>query len=136
MKKEACPTVEEHGVSARRQNTFEFVQELVPLAEAAAVAYHVVTKKPRSLRDPLELEEVRGLVAIALSSVAPVLCFENGKRVPLSAAQIEERLFSRASSRPRSRGGAPDLSGLFMRRGDMIRAIETLKEAHASFGRK
>jgi hypothetical protein len=136
MKKEAYPILEEHGVSARRQNSFGFARELVPLGEAAAAAYHVVTRKPSPLRDPRELEEVRGLVAIALSTVAPVLCLENGNPVPLNAAQIEERLFRRTPVRPGTQRVAPDLSGLFMRRGDMIRAIETLKEAHASFGRK
>jgi hypothetical protein len=78
---------------------------------------------------------VRGLVAIALSTVATILKRENGEALPLGSAQIEEWLFSGLSG-SRDRRTAPDLTQLFVRRGDLVQAIEVLKEAHASFGRE
>jgi hypothetical protein len=114
----------------------ELHRELVPLSEASAVAYHVITEKPESLRDARDLDEVRGLVAIALSTEASILTMEDGSVLPLSGAQIEERLFFPARDSLRDRRVAPDLSQLYVRRGDLIRAIETLKEAHISFGRE
>jgi hypothetical protein len=108
----------------------------VPLSEATAVAYHIITEKPEALRDPRDLDDVRGLVAIALSTVATILKRENGEALPLSSAQIDERLFFPGSCSPRDRRAAPDLTQLFVRRGDLVRAIETLKEVHFSFGRE
>jgi hypothetical protein len=121
--------------SKTRLNGTELHRELVPLSEATAVTYHIITEKPEALRDPRDLDDVRGLVAIALSTVATILKRENGEAHPLSSAQIEERLFSSLSS-PRDRRTAPDLTQLFVRRGDLVHAIELLKEAHASFGRE
>jgi hypothetical protein len=111
-------------------------RELVPLSEATAVAYHIITENPESLRDPRDLNEVRGLVAIALSTVVTILKRENGEALPLSSTQIDEQLFFPTSHSPRDRRAAPDLSRLFVRRGDLVRAIETLKEVHVSFGRQ
>ena len=121
--------------SKTRLNGTELHRELVPLSEATAVTYHIITEKPEALRDPRDLDDVRGLVAIALSTVATILKRENGEAHPLSSAQIEERLFASLSS-PRDRRTAPDLTQLFVRRGDLVHAIELLKEAHASFGRE
>ena len=121
--------------SKTRLNGTELHRELVPLSEATAVTYHIITEKPEALRDPRDLDDVRGLVAIALSTVATILKRENGDAHPLSSAQIEERLFASLSS-PRDRRTAPDLTQLFVRRGDLVHAIELLKEAHASFGRE
>ena len=118
-----------------RLKSTELHRELVPLSEATAVAYHIITEKPEALRDPRDLDDVRGLVAIALSTVATILKRENGEALPLSSAQIDERLFFPSFCSPRDRRTAPDLTQLFVRRGDLVRAIETLKEAHASFGR-
>jgi hypothetical protein len=113
----------------------ELHRELVPLSEATAVAYHIITERPEALRDPRDLEDVRGLVAIALSTVATILKRDNGEAHPLDSAQVEERLFS-PLSRSREVRTPPDLTQLFVRRGDLVRAIEALKEAHASFGRE
>ena len=118
-----------------RLKGMELHRELVPLSEATAVAYHIITEKPEALRDPRDLDDVRGLVAIALSTVATILKRENGEAEPLGSAQIEERLFS-PLSRSRDRRTPADLTQLFVRRGDLVRAIEALKEAHASFGRE
>jgi hypothetical protein len=113
----------------------ELHRELVPLSEATAVAYHIITEKPEALRNPQDLDDVRGLVAIALSTVTTILKRDKGEAQPLDSAQVEERLFS-PLSRSRELRTAPDLRHLFVRRGDLVRAIEALKEAHASFGRE
>ncbi len=102
--------------------------ELVPLTEATAVAWHIITERPESMRDPRQLDETRSLVAIALSTVAPVLRRENGVAVPLSAPEVNERLFVR--------GQAPRFDDLCMRRVDLLRAVELLKEAHVAFDRQ
>ena len=106
----------------------ELHRELVPLAEATAVAYHIITDKPEPLRDPQRLQEVRGLVALALSSVGTVLKQVDGSAVPLASPEIRERLFVTG-------GRAPDLEGLCMRRVDLVRAIEILRDAHVAFDR-
>jgi hypothetical protein len=122
--------------SPARKSSIELHRELVPLSEAAAVAYHVITEKPESLADARELGDVRGLVAIALSTVSPILKVDDGEARPLSSAQIEERLFFPAAQGLRDRRSVPDFSALYIRRGDLVRAIETLKQAHISFGRE
>ena len=105
---------------APRQET-ELYRELVPLTEAAAVAWHIVAGRPGTPRDPRRLDEVRARVAASLSSVAPILRRENDAAVPLSAEEVRERL--------RAQGQAPRLDGLFIRRVDLLRAVEVLKEA-------
>ena len=97
--------------SKTRLNGTELHRELVPLSEATAVTYHIITEKPEALRDPRDLDDVRGLVAIALSTVATILKRENGEAHPLGSAQIEERLFS-PLSRSRDRRTAADLTFL------------------------
>lgn len=106
----------------------EIYRELVPLAEAAAAAWHIITERPAPLKDPHALEEARGLVAVALSSVAPVLKGDSGAAVPLTGPEVSERLFVR--------NGAADLDGLYMRRVDLLRAVELLREAHIAFDRQ
>lgn len=112
----------------KTRQKIELYRELVPLSEAAAVAYHIITERPVALRDPAALREARGLVAIALSTVAPLLRQENGGAVPLSSPELKQRLFTP--------GVSPDLDGLCIRRLDLLRAIESLREAHQAFGRE
>lgn len=100
----------------------ELYRELVPLADAAAAAYHIIVDRPVPLKDPHALREVRDLVAIALTSVAPVLRQADGSAVPLSSAELNERLFGRPAR----------LDDLCIRRLDLLRAVESLKEAHGS----
>jgi hypothetical protein len=126
-------TDQKNGV---RQKGSELYRELVPLAEATAVAYHIITEKPDPLTDAAELDEVRGLVAIALSTVAPIQILADEKAMALSPQQVEEYLFSPVSRGLRDRRAGLDFSALFIRRSDLIRAIETLKQAHATFGRE
>jgi hypothetical protein len=127
--------VEERSPRTRLRSA-ELHRELVPLSEATAVAYHIITEKPEALKDPRELEDVRGLVAIALSTVTTIFRRENGEALPLSSAQIDEQLFLPISHLHHERRPAPDLTQLFVRRGDLVRAIETLKDVHVSFGRE
>lgn len=108
----------------KTKHKVELHRELVPLTEAAAVAYHIIAERPVPL-DRDALEEVRGLVAIALSRVPPVLRQDDGAAAPLSSAEINERLFTR--------GRPAQLGDLCMRRLDLLRAVESLKEAHFAF---
>src|SRR4051812_48420325 len=77
----------------------ELHRELVPLAEAAAVAYHIITENPPPLRNPRDLDEVRCLVAIALSTVAPIVSWKNGSTQTVTSAEIEAKLFASLSTR-------------------------------------
>lgn len=104
----------------------ELYRELVPLGEAAAVAYHVVTDRPLPLKDPRMLDEVRSRVAIALASLAPVLRRDRELLRRMSAKEVDERLFAPE--------GARRIDDLCMRRCDLVRAVESLKQAHIAFG--
>ena len=108
----------------------ELHRELVPLAEAAAAAYHVIAERRQPLRDSAELEEVRGQVALALATVAPILRQDNGFAVPMSSAEIHAALYT--TSAP-SGAAMSEYTDLFIRRGDLLKAIETLKETHTAF---
>ena len=116
-------------MKVRNGSPVELYRELVPLAEAAAAAYHIITEKPERLRDRSELDEVRGLVAIALSTVGTIVKEEDGGPVPVGVKEIQERLFVRNGAQPR-------LDGLFMRRIELLRAVELLREAHFAFDRR
>lgn len=98
----------------------EVDEGLVPLAVAATVAYFHVTDAARQVTTQSDLADVVPLVAIALSAVAPIV----GDAGPLGAAEIRQRLYGRE----------PSLDGLAMRRGDLRKAMVTLREARASFG--
>ena len=89
-------------------------EELVPLAQACAAAYQILVEGPKAARD---VEESRGLIAIALSRVATLYRMTEGALSPLSEADIREALFI----------GAPDMEGLYIRRGALVEAVETLK---------
>ena len=89
----------------------------------------IITEKPERLRDRVELDEVRGLVAIALSTVGAVLKVEDGKAYPVAQKEIQERLFVR-------NGASPRFDGLCMRRIELLRAVEALRHAHIAFDRK
>lgn len=93
--------------------------ELVGLVEAAAIAYHVLGERPLSLRDPAELAEVRVLIVRAIAAVAMILRPEGGDFAPLSAAEVNARLYVSAAH--------AELEELYIRRGDLLRAIEALR---------
>jgi hypothetical protein len=100
--------------------------EFVPMPVAAAMAYFDITAQRKVVGSAAELVEVGRLVAIALSTVAPIYrVAEDGKRaLALTADEINERLF---------RAKNPTLDDLAIRRDDLDQAIASLKEARASF---
>jgi hypothetical protein len=96
--------------------------EMVPLAVAATVAYFHVTEAAHQVTTQTDLADIVPLVAIALSTVAPI----HGEARPLSAIEVRERLYG---------SRRPSLDGLKMRRGDLRTAMITLREARSTFGR-
>jgi hypothetical protein len=109
-------------------------RELIPLPEATAVAYDLISNRQQPVRDPGDLEETRGLIALALSALAPLYVLrEGGAPVPLSTGEIEEKICITASQRQRY--GTRDIDRIYIRRGDFIRAVENLQTARSSFER-
>jgi hypothetical protein len=101
---------------ARTANRVYVHEELVPLAEACAAAYHLLIQGQKTAH-PQEVEEARGLIAIALSRVATLYRMTDGAISPLSGDKVHQALFS----------GDPDLRDLYIRRGALLEALETLK---------
>jgi hypothetical protein len=100
--------------------------EFVPMSTAAAKAYFEITAARKAVGSLAQLVETGRLVAIALSTVAPIYRLaEGGKQaLVLSAGEINERLFNVKE---------PSLEDLAIRREDLDKAITTLREARASF---
>lgn len=96
--------------------------EMVPLAVAATVAYFHVTDGAHQVSTQSDLADVVPLVAIALSTVAPI----HGENGALMSAQVRARLYG---------SRRPSLDGLSIRRGDLRTAIITLREARTAFGK-
>src|SRR5882672_11567043 len=68
--------------------------QMIPLTEATTVAYDIILRRAPLLHDSRDLEESRGLVALALSALATIYAVgDGGEAVPLSPAEIEEQLF-------------------------------------------
>ena len=109
-------------------------RDLIPLPEATAVAYGIISNRPQRLVDPRALEENRGLIALALSALAPFYALrEGGAPVLLSSDEIEKKIFFAASKGLRYRTGAPDIDRVYIKRGDFIRAVENLKTTRPGF---
>jgi hypothetical protein len=100
--------------------------EFVPMPMAAAMAYFDITAERKVVGSAADLAEVGRLVAIALSTVAPLYrVAEGGKQaLVLTTEEINERLF---------RAKTPTLEDLAIKRDDLDKAIAALKEARASF---
>lgn len=96
-------------------------EELVPLYVAATVAYFHVTDAAHQVSTQEALADVVPLVAIALSTIAPIHA-EDG---PLGSAALRDALYKEKR---------PNVDGLMIRRGDLRRAMITLREARAAFG--
>ena len=107
---------------------FELEAELVALRVAATVAYFHITDSVRQVSSTEDLAEIVHLVAIALSTVAPI---RRADGAALTDAELHD-LFYRSLGKP---GGKPDLEGLAIRRSDLKSAMTTLKEARVVFGR-
>ena len=105
----------------RARATVEMYRELAPLAEASAIAYHVLVEHPKPPRDRGELLEVRFLMARALAAIAPILRKEGEGLAPLGAPEINAALYKGP--------GRADLAGLYVRRVDLLRAVEALRLA-------
>jgi hypothetical protein len=105
--------------SAERQARLD--HELVPLPVAANVAYFHITDAAHQVRTESDLADVVPLVAIALSTVAPIHA-DNG---PVGAAALRALLYGERR---------PNLDNLSIRRGDLRTAMITLREARAAFG--
>src|SRR2546430_13068640 len=101
---------------------FELETELVPLRVAATVAYFHITDSLRQVSSEEDLAEIIHLVALALSTVAPI---RRADGVVLTSAELHD-IFYRPLGR---RLGKPDLEALVIRRGDLKSAMATLKEA-------
>jgi hypothetical protein len=110
-------------------------EELVSLHEATAVAFHLVAERVPGKMSAGELVKIRSQVALALSAVATILATdEAGIARPIPAAELEERLFRPLWKPAHQRADdGVDLSALYIRRGDLVRAIEQLKGARSSF---
>lgn len=108
-------------------------QEFVPLAVASSVAYFHLTDAAKQVDSQEHLADMLRIVALALSQVAPIHRAPAAERsAPLSEQQIEEFFF-----RPLNEGGeGPSLDGFCIRRGDLRRALVTLREARTVFGRR
>ena len=101
--------------------------ELVPLRVAASIAYFHITEALRQISRREDLDEVLHLVAIALSTVAPI---RHDDGTQLSDSEVHERLYSQLG-KPGDR--RPDFGDLVIRRTDLKSAMTTLKEARIVF---
>ena len=107
--------------------------ELVPLAVAARAAYFEVTALARDKGTEEELAEVSHLVALALSTVAPIhmKVGEAGRTIVLQSREVNDLMFLPL----RERKQPPRFEGLSIRRADLRAAIMVLKDARNAFGR-
>jgi hypothetical protein len=110
--------------AARR---FELDAELVSLRVAAKVAYFQLTDALRQVSAEVDLAEIIHLVAIALSTVAPI---RRAGGAALSDTEVRD-IFYRPLGTAATK---PDLDGFVIRRGDLKAAMTTLKEARVVFG--
>jgi hypothetical protein len=101
--------------------------ELVPLRVAASVAYFHITEAVRQVSRAEDLDEVLHLVAIALSTVAPIRRADGSA---LSESELHERFYSQLG---KPHAGKPDLGDLVIRRADLKNAMTTLREARVVF---
>ena len=117
---------EGHGLRAEELRRLE--EELVPLSVAATVTYFHVTAHDRQVEDQDNLFQMLHLVAVALSQLAPIHeVHEDGTPGVLKAQDVERLLF-----RPVRHGSElPDLDRFRVRRGDLHRAMNALREARS-----
>jgi hypothetical protein len=98
--------------------------ELVPLTEATAAVYQAFNEGP--VGRPPRIDEVRRQLAMALAALAPIYLDDGVHKRPLSVAEVESTVAGGKAP------GAPDLSGLFIRRLDLVRAVEQLKASRSN----
>src|SRR5262245_3621100 len=112
--------------TAARGRAVPVYEELVPLQEACAAAYHVLIEGPHETRRD-DIERARRLIAIALSRVATLYRVSDGVVAPLDEGQVQACLFSGTANEA-------DLHSLFIRRAALLSAVESLKMARLFFG--
>ena len=97
-----------------------FITELMPLAEAAAACYHILGTGRTDGRSQDTLEVRRRDMAVALANLMPVYDGSGSSKHPLPVSEVYARL-------DRSRLRVEDMAGLYVRRSDLVAAIETLQ---------
>ena len=117
-----------HGKSELSPDTASADEALVVLTVAAATTYFYVTDATRQVEPGAPLAQILPLVAIALSTVAPIRRADGS---PLSEAEVDELLFRRRAGAGAS---AATLAQLRIRRGELDKAMALLKEARVAFG--
>lgn len=109
--------------------------QLVPLAVGATAAYFEIARQSPMVGSEDELAEIAHLVAIALSTVAPIYMRTGGAAgagaLLLKSHEVYELLFQPRKLTQRGRS----LDGLLIRRRDLRMAVATLKATHVAFGR-
>ena len=108
--------------------------EMVSLAVAANVTYFHLTDVSRQVDDQDSLGDMLQVVSVALSQVAPIYRkASDGQPAtkPLESREVDEILF-----RPMRDGNdGPSLDDYCIRRGDLRKALVTLREARHLFGK-
>jgi hypothetical protein len=97
------------------------LQELVPLQEAAAIVHHVLSDPNRSRLAAQDVLRLRRETALALGALAHILERCDGQSRLLTLEELEAYL----------RGANSALSRLYVRRAELIRAIDLLKAGKA-----
>jgi hypothetical protein len=104
--------------------------DVLELELGCLVAYFQLTAPKRQMEGAAELVRALPMVAIALSTVAPIFPVEGAAGEAMSMRDLQPLLFARDEA-----GAAvAHLDGLGIRRGDLDHAITVLKEARMSFG--
>jgi uncharacterized protein (DUF849 family) len=106
-------------------------EEFIALPVAATIAYFHVSESDSEAGSEEHLAEVIPLVAIALSTVAPIyMSTGNGSAAfVLSSQEVKDLLFRSPKAKDYS------MENLVMHRQDVDRAMVTLKEARIAFGK-
>ena len=92
--------------------------ELMPLAEATAACYHIVAPGRRRMSQA-ELDQARMDMSVALANLVPVFGDDQGQKHPLPAEEIYARFNNSGATLER-------MSGLYVRRSDVVHALEQL----------
>jgi len=110
------------------------VDEFISLELAANITYLHITETPSQAGSEEEFAEIAHLVAIALSTVAPIYMAPAGGTgaLRLTALEVGELLFRP----PKTKGQRPDLDNLTIRRSDLHSGMQTLKASRIAFWKK
>jgi hypothetical protein len=109
-------------------------EEFISLELLAHIAYLHITETRRLVGSEEAVAETAHLVAIALSTVAPIyLTTASGTgAVRLTALEVEDLLFRPLTTK----GQRPDLDNLKLRRRDVRTGMQTLKASRIAFWKK